>query len=282
MSRMDDIKLNASKKAAEAKERSRRTWQDFRDHQLLYVSLIVSGFLSGLAGIAIGLGVRVTGGNVTAHFDFAHYFFAALYAVLFPTFYEYGLANWLYKYLHREEGNKHQEISALFMVILTFIGTAVTAFSAMDILVTSLGFFASFQEIPPSIQKWIAFSLPAMFMLNIAAGEFYRQFSTAAVLRRAAEMDLREKQIEADTEVQLAQMDAEKDIAIHSAEEYARRAKEETKQIGAQKGGKQWDKDREKHGISQPVQAYASETQTVKQGDNGKEPKPDFTQPPGK
>lgn len=270
MSRIQEIKNRLNKQAAQTKEARRRDFQDFRDHPLLYIALIVSGFLSGLAGIAIGLGVQVQDGNVIARFDFVHLFFAGIYATLFPTFFEYGLANWLHKLLHREPENKTQYYTSLVMVVMTFIGTAITAFAAMDVLVTGLGFFDSFQQIPAGVQRWIAFSLPAMFMLNVAAGEVYRQFSAAAVLRREAEMELREKQIEADNEVRLAQMDAEKNIAIKAAEEYSRRATQEADKLGSQKGGDRWNQDRVKHGaepvqpLAAPVVSLAAETEQPK------------------
>lgn len=278
MSRIEDIKQRLNKKAAENKETRRRDFQDFKDHPLLFIALIVSGFLSALAGISIGLGVKVQAGVVTASFDLVHIFFAIVYATLFPTFFEYGLANWLHKLLHREPDNKIQYYTSIVMVCLTFFGTAVTAYAAMDVLVTALGFFDSFQQISPAVQRWIAFSLPTMFMLNVAAGELFRQFSAAAVLRREAEMELREKQIEADNEVRLAQMDAEKNIAIHAATEYSRRATEETLRIGTQKGGDRWNQDRTKHGVDLPAPAPVMANQT----DQVKLPDPPPASPNGK
>lgn len=264
MSKVEDIKANLNKKAEAKKESIRRDWQEFSDHPLLYSALVVSGVLSSLAGAAVGLGLQVTDGNMLYHGDFPHIFFAVLYAALFPYFFEYGLANWLNKYLEREPENKVQNYTAAVMVVITFIGTAVTAFSAMDVLVTSLGFFNAFQEIPPVVQKWVAFALPGMLMLNIAAGEFYRQFSTAAVLQREISMELREKKIEADNEVRIAKMEAEKNVAIHAAQEYARRATQDTPKIGQQKGGAMWDGDKTRH-MPVPMTTNAQEVERVQE-----------------
>jgi hypothetical protein len=283
MSLIDKAKKRMESRKTETKEQTRRSWQEFYDHPLLFTALIVSGFLSGLAGLAIGFGVHVENGFVTYQADLPHIFFALLFAALFPYFFEFGLANWLHKMLHREPSNRTQEWTSYVMVGLTFIGTAITAFSAMDVLVTSLGFFPVFQEIPPQVQGWIAMSIPGMVMLNIAAGELYRQSSESSTLRREIEKDLREAQITADNEVRLAQMEAERDIAVHAATEYANRAMNESQQIGANKGGQQWNKDREKHGQQSQQQlrpAMASEAETVKLSDSGQKSANPPSRPP--
>lgn len=152
MSRMQELKNKILKEDRKSTDESRRRARYVKDHKHLYAALYASAFLSALAGIAIGLGLRVESGVVHVVMDLPHIFFATLYAVAFPYFFEYGLHEWLMKLLLREPGNKYQEYAAGSMVGLTFIGTALTAFSAMDILVTSLGSFAAFQEIPPVVQ----------------------------------------------------------------------------------------------------------------------------------
>ena len=246
MSKIQEIKERLLKNQSEQEEASRLDWQEFTDHPLLYTALIVSGFLSALAGLAIGLGLRMENGNAIINTDVPHLFFALLYAILFPYFFEFGLANWLSKLLHREPDNKVQQVTSIAMVGITGIGTALTAFSAMDVLVTSLGFFTAFQEIPAQVQKWIAFSLPAMLMLNIAAGELYRQNSEAAKLEREAEKEYNEARIEADNEIKLARMEAKKQIALRAASEYSRQAAKEVESIGAKRGAQDWNKDRAK------------------------------------
>ncbi len=242
--RFEQIKNGIQQKTNAQKEATRREYKEFFDHPLLFVALAASGLLSALAGIAIGLGLRMVDGQLYVNLDAAHIFFALLYAVLFPYFFEFGLANWLHKSLHREPGNVVQYWTAMVMIGITFIGTAATAYSAMDVLVTAGGFFDSFKEIPAGVQRWIAFSLPTMFMLNIAAGELYRQFTTEAVLKRSADIELREARIAVDMEIALAKMDADKNISIAAAEEYSRRASVEAPEIGKRKGGNNWEKDR--------------------------------------
>jgi hypothetical protein len=269
MSKVDELKNKAARKAQENGEKMRRTFSEFQDHPLLYIALIASGFLSALAGIAIGLGLRMVDGNVEIIADFPHIFFAILYACLFPYFFEFGLANWLHKLLHREPENTIQLVTAWIMVILTFVGTAITAYSAMDVLVTAGGFFASFTSISPTVQKWIAYALPTMFLLNIASGEAYRQFTAHAVLQRTADIELHEKRLGAELEVKLAQMEAKKNVAIAQADEYSRLAMAEAPQIGKDKGGGQW-----KHEAAQMRPAYNSETnapQTQQEAQGAKE-----------
>lgn len=246
MSKMDEIKQRLNKRKAASQEAMRRNFQDFYDHPLLYIALVVSGCLSMLAGIAIGLGLHIEGETVVIKADLPHIFFACLYGLLFPTFYEFALGNWLHKLLHREVDNNYQFAASVAMVVVTFCGTAITMFVASDILVTTLGFFSTFEEIPIEVQRWIAFSLPGMFMLNIFAGEVYRQSSTANVLRREASMELREKQIEADTEFELTQMDIKKNISISTAREYANSAEKDVDGIGRQKGQAAWQQDRQR------------------------------------
>lgn len=243
--RFEQIKASLTKKSNAQKEATRREYKEFFDHPLLFVALIASGLLSALAGLAIGLGVRMADGNMQVNLDVAHIFFAILYAALFPYFFEFGLANWLHKFLHREPGNVVQYWTAAVMIFITFLGTALTAYSAMDVLVTAGGFFASFQEIPAGVQRWIAFSLPTMFMINIASGELYRQFTTEATLKRAAEIELREARMATDLEIELARMDADKNISIAAAEAYSRRAETEAPEIGRKKGEDSWQKERQ-------------------------------------
>ncbi len=242
---VENLKNQMKKRAQEESDNFKRSSKDFADHPLLYIALFISGMLSLFAGVAIGLGVRVDAGTVTAKVNAPNIFAAVLYGASFPIFFEYALANWLKKYLMREPGNRTQEWTAAAMIVLTFLGTCITAYSASDVIATAFGFFSSFQEIPQSVQKWIAYALPTMLMINVAAGEMYRQFSQEAVLRRQAEMDLREVQVDADMEVRLAQMDAQKSIAIHAAKTYTERARAEADTIGQNRGDNKWQKDRE-------------------------------------
>jgi len=258
MTKVDELKAKAQRKAQENSEKMRRNMSEFRDHPLLYIALIASGFLSALAGLAIGLGLKMVDGYVSVILDFPHIFFAILYAGLFPYFFEFGLANWLHKLLHREPENTIQLVTAWIMVILTFIGTAVTAYSAMDVLVTAGGFFASFTEISPTVQKWIAYALPTMFLLNIASGEAYRQFTAHAVLQRTADIELHEKRLGAELEVQLAQMEAKKQVAIAQAAEYSRQALTDAPLIGKDKGNNQWKNEAAQ---LRPAQVYNSDTE---------------------
>jgi hypothetical protein len=246
MKTVQQIKDDAKRKSSANSEKLKHDLREFTDHPLLYMALIASGLLSSLAGLTIGLGLQISGGVVSVKTDLPHVFFAILYAVLFPYFFEFGLANWLHKLLHRETENPTQFFTAIFMVVVTFIGTAATAYSAMDILVTAGGFFESFTEISPTVQKWIAFALPTMFLLNIASGEIYRQFSSIAKLQRAAQMELQEGRMDADLQIRLAQMEAEKNAAVAHAEEYSRRAEKEAPQIGKQRGSSEWDKHADK------------------------------------
>lgn len=254
--RFDKIRKNIKSKSDASRAEFRRKYKEFFDHPLLFMALIMSGVLSALAGIAIGLGVRMEDGIFYAKYDIAHIFFAMLYAVAFPYFFEFGLANWLHKLLHREPDNLIQNVTAWAMIVITFIGTAATAYSAMDVLVTAGGFFDSFKEIPPVVQKWIAFSLPTMIMLNIAAGELYRQFTTEAILQRSAENELRETTVAADMEVKLAKVESEKRIAIAAAEEYSRRSNQEAPEIGRNRGAAEWNTQR----------SFAQETQVIPDG----------------
>lgn len=271
--RFEKVKQDMQKKDNEAKEAMRREFKEFLDHPLLYVALIASGFLSALAGLAIGLGLQMVDGEMVIRTDFGHVFFAVLYFVLFPYFFEFGLANWLNKFLHREDGNNIQYWTSLLMISVTFIGTGITAYSAMDVLVTAGGFFDSFVEVPAGVQRWIAFALPTMFLLNIASGEMYRQFTKEARLTRTANKELREDQIAADMEVKLAQMKARKDIAIAEAEAYSSKAEKDALEIGRNRGNANWDNDKtQKYSI--PATTFATETKLAETKEPQNPPNP--------
>lgn len=257
MSFFDNIKQKTLRQTAEQKESSRQRWQIFTDNPLLFTALIVSGCLSHLSGWFIGLGVQVNAGLVSYTADLPHIFVACLYAALFPLFFEYGLANWLDKLLKREVGNKWQEFAAGAMVGVTGLGALLTAFSAADIIATTLGFFTSFTEIPPEVQRWMVFSLPVMLACNVLFGEVYRQNSLESILMRHAEMELREKRIEADMNVKLAQMNARADISTHAANQYAKDANSEAAQLGASKGSQKWQEDRKAHAAQPLTRQYA-------------------------
>lgn len=244
MSRIDEIKQKVIQQTAEQRETFRQKWQIVIDNPLLFSALIVSGFLSHLAGWFIGLGVQVDKGVVSYTLDGPHIFVAALYALLFPFFFEYGLANWLSKNLKREVGNNYQQWASGAMVAFTGLGALMTAFSAADIIATTLGFFTSFTEIPPEVQRWMVFSLPAMLAANVLFGEIYRQNSLEATLIRHAEMEIRERRIESDMNVRIAQMTAKAEIATHAANQYARSAGAEVNNIGSQRGEQKWQEDK--------------------------------------
>lgn len=270
--RFEQIKQDIKDKANKQSEKTRREYKEFFDHPLLYIALVASGFLSALAGVAIGLGVKMVDGNMKMTVDVGHIFFALIYSILFPYFFEFGLGNWLHKLLHREPENKWQLWTASVMVAVTFIGTAITAYSAMDVLVTAGGFFAAFTEIPASIQRWIAFALPTMFLLNIASGEFYRQFTTEAILKRAANVELRENQIAADMEVELAKMKAKKDIAIATANEYASKAEKDAPEIGKNRGSEKWNNDKATYQPAMHVMANETKLDPTPAGSKQEQP----------
>lgn len=256
------VKTEMKKKAQEQSENMKLATKDFTDHPLLYIALVLSALLSMFAGIAIGLGVRVDAGTVTAKGDLPNIFAALLYGASFPIFFEFGLANWLKKFMMREPDNKTQMFTAASMVVLTFVGTCVTAYSASDVIATAFGFFTSFQEVPESVQRWIVYALPTMLMINVAAGELYRQFSQEAVLRRQAEMTLREAQVDADMEVRLAQMEAQRNIAVHAAQVYSDKARAESAGIGSRRGTDQWSKDRGRFDVPTLANAPAASANT--------------------
>jgi len=253
------IKAEQKKSESETKEERRIFWQPFLDHPLLFTALIISGFLSFLAGWFIGLGVRVEDGILIYKSDVPHIFAAVMYSASFPYFFEFGLANWLHKLLTREPDNKAQTGAAFFMVFATGLGTAYTAYSTADIIATGLGFFEVFTAIPENVQRWIVYSLPTMLILNIVAGEVYRQFSQEAKLLRIAQMHLREKRIEADTEVKIAQMNSAANIQIIAAAEFSKKAESEADGIGKDKGQNLWNKERVRY---QPEQVFASQTRS--------------------
>jgi hypothetical protein len=257
MSLIAGIKQKVIQQSAEQKETFRQKWQVVSDNPLLFSALIVSGFLSHLAGWFIGLGVQVDNGVVSYTLDAPHIFVAALYAILFPFFFEYGLANWLSKNLKREVGNSAQQWASGCMVAFTGLGALMTAFSAADIIATTLGFFTSFTEIPPEVQRWMVFSLPAMLACNVLFGEIYRQNSLEATLMRHAEMEIREKRIEADMNVRIAQMTAKADIATHTANQYAKSAGAEVSGIGSKRGEEKWKEDRKVFQPVAPVRQYS-------------------------
>ena len=80
------VKAEMKKKAQEQSENMKLTTKDFTDHPLLYIALVLSALLSMFAGIAIGLGVRVDAGTVTAKGDLPNIFAALLYGASFPIF----------------------------------------------------------------------------------------------------------------------------------------------------------------------------------------------------
>jgi hypothetical protein len=265
MSRIEQIKQKVLLQTAEQKEAFRLKWQNILDNPLLFSALVVSGFLSHLSGWFIGLGVTITAGVVDYTLDAAHLFVAGLYALLFPFFFEYGLANWLDKYLKREPGNTPQEWASGIMIAFTGVGALLTAFSAADIIATTLGFFTSFTEIPPEVQRWMVFSLPIMLGLNVLFGEIYRQNSMESILIRHAEMEIREKQIEANMNVRIAQMTAKAEISKHAADQYAEAAGAEARGLGAERGKNKWNEDRKAYQPPpQQTRQFAHETDSLK------------------
>ena len=74
MSKIEDVKARLQKRQAANKEANRRNMQDFSNHPLLFIALIVSGFLSAMAGVAIGLGLHVVKGDVVVNTDLPHIF----------------------------------------------------------------------------------------------------------------------------------------------------------------------------------------------------------------
>ena len=268
MSNVDKMKADLKARADKNKEAARRKMQDFYDHPLLYVSLIVSGFLSFVAGASIGLGAHMESDSLVFKTSFGNIFFALIYGLLFPYFFEFGLWNWLHKMLHREPDNLWQQVTSVIMVGITFVGTFITAIVASDVLVTAFGFFSSFGSIPDAVQRWIAFAVPTMIMINIASGEIYRQFSSVAIYRRQAEMELREKVTDADLNIQLAEVEAKKNIAVHAAEEFTRHATLNAPSIGAAQGAQRWNETTGAQSQQRQINQMAKDVQGVKLDDD--------------
>lgn len=244
------------------------TKREFARHPMIIVGLCITGFLTSLAGIFIGIApqkiasvvdetgaVIIEGGirffaNDSAWAAIVGIFFAVVYALVFPFIGEVGTYFWHRKAELRDPDNKIQFWIAYGMFGITLCFTTITAIAASVILASLLGTFDVFKNIPEWAQTWTVIIIPIGALMHSVANIFYRHVSEEAEESRTLERELQTAEVEAAARIKEARVEARKNMAISQAEEYARLSEAEAAQIGRARAKSNWESDKSRFGAS--------------------------------
>jgi hypothetical protein len=226
---------------------------DFRRYPLLYIGLIISGFLSMCAGVFIGLAPHYQNGLLVAETGPLNVFFAILYAVTFPIFGEYGIFQWHKKAILRDEGgpkegNQAQWWISYGMLCATVVFTLVTSVAAAIIVASLFQSFDVFAVIPAWAQTWAVLIIPFGAVLHAVSSLAYKHFSAEAEEEREIERQLQQTVSDAKHRVGTARATAQTDLILAQTKAYEDQARQEAPQIGRARGRQQWETDRERFG----------------------------------
>lgn len=226
---------------------------DFKRYPLLYIGLFISGFLSACAGVFIGVAPHYQGGILTVETGVLNIFFAALYAITFPIFGEYGIYQWHRKAILRDEGshkegNYHQWWISYGMLTATIVFTLVTSTAAAIIISSLFRSFDVFAVIPDWAQKWTVMIIPIGAVLHSVSSLAYKHFSSEAEEEREIERQLQQTVSDARHRVGTARANAQTNMILAQTEAYEAEAREDAPRIGRARGRQQWDTDRQRLG----------------------------------
>jgi len=232
----NDFRVDLDRRKAEQRAFRGNSQSDFARYPLLYIGLLISGGLSALSGIFIGLAPHYVDGVLVVNLDFVNVMFAILYAVTFPMLGEYAIAEWHKKYSLRDmddvSDDKRQAIIALIMLLVSVAFTLITSLAASVILISLLGSFDVFRHIPAWAQTWTAIVIPIGAVLHSVATIAYKHNSREEENLRL----LRRQRMDAETKARLiieqARTDAEIEVNVHRARLYADMAKQRAPEFG--------------------------------------------------
>jgi hypothetical protein len=272
----DNFRFDLDRRKAEQRAFHGNSKSDFARYPLLYIGLLISGGLSALSGIFIGLAPHYVDGILVVNLDFINIMFAVLYAVTFPMLGEYAIAEWHKKYSLRDmddvSDDRRQAIIALVMLFISVAFTLITSLAASVILISLLGSFDVFRHIPAWAQTWTAIVIPIGAVLHSVATIAYKHNSREEENLRL----LRRQRMDAETQARLiieqARTQAEIDVNVHRAQQFAEMAKQRAPQFGSELARR--DIQRHFGGAGYPAQqsprqVMASETVAVKPNPTG-------------
>jgi len=231
------FRSNLDRRRAEQRAFRGNYKSDFVRYPLFYIGLLISGGLSAMSGIFIGLAPHYVDGVLVINFDFVNVMFALLYAVTFPLLGEYAIAEWHTKYALRDMDevldDNRQAIIALVMLFISVVFTLVTSLAASVILISLLGSFDVFRHIPAWAQTWTATVIPIGAVLHAVATMAYKHNSSEEENLRFLRLQRMNAEMQARLTIEEAMMQAWITVNLHRAEQFAKMAMQQAPHFGS-------------------------------------------------
>lgn len=255
-----DFRTDLNQRKAERQIMQGLAMNQLRKYPLLYIGLLVSGFLSSMAGVFIGIAPKFVNGILTYNADFLAIFFAIVYAITFPALGEYAIFQWHLKYSFRDmdevEDDKRQGVIAIVMLVISIVFTLVTSIAAAVILASLLGSFDVFKSIPTWAQRWTVIIIPIGAVIHAVATILYRHGSREEENARMLQREFQDAESNARSQVQAARNEAKVAFIKAQTERYVEMALQQAPIAGRKMAEKQVRKE---FGHMQPATATNQE-----------------------
>ena len=250
------IRQRIDERKKEEKNQKKITFSDLlvdvKRNPMILIGLGGSAFFTALMGLFIGLAPRLSdagdlvlfGGRGGGWSAVIGIFFGLIYAVSFPVLGEWGTYYWHRKASLRDIGNQTQTIIGYGMMITAGAFTVTTAVAASVILASLLHTFTAFSAIPEWAQKWTVLIIPISLAFHAGANICYDHVSKYAEERREMERELQNVEIESESRIRQARVNAREVAAIAMADEYKRISSTEARTAGLNIAKRAWSKDK--------------------------------------
>lgn len=159
----------------------------FQKYWLVYVALICTSILSAISGLMLPADTSEN------KFDWSLIAIIAgfYYAVGFLSNGEGATYFWFDKLTDHDPDNAKQIWIASIMLGVSVLTIVITATAAASFLAYALGALSEFQIMPEWAQKWVVWSIPVLWVVNLTTGMVFRSVSDEAESERSANAKIR-------------------------------------------------------------------------------------------
>jgi hypothetical protein len=189
---------------------------DFKKYPYLYVMLFVSALFTLTLGMMMGIAPKVDLSTMTVTYqtDGMHLFLAFVYMTAFVTVTEgaFAIAKWLYH--TRENANKTQATTMLFMMGLAGISIVGTGIAGGMVVASNIAFLSAFIEIPASAQKWVIVVIPVLLAIYAFLLTSYALSSNSAKSERMLGQQKRTAELDHQTRKRSIMQIAEEELQV--------------------------------------------------------------------
>jgi hypothetical protein len=215
----------------ETKSKAEKTqgWilQEIKDDPGSFALLVFSSIFTAMLGLYLGLAPHLAPNpndpqkmDIVFNSDFGHVATAIIYMCSFVMVTEVAVFYSRHKFHTREENNIHQLWSMWVAMIVGVLAVIVTGGAGGSVVASTVGFLDEFVQVPPSLQKYLVWIVPALFGLYFCLHSVYKLSSNKARSQRVAQMIKEDQELEHKIIMDALELEGEEEFLLEEVEAY--------------------------------------------------------------